>query len=64
MAANYTNIFVSGGGRIYLDEDEKVCSIFGKSYGFGMANHEQTLNVINEDNRYKDYTFKTSNEGY
>jgi hypothetical protein len=35
--SGYISISIMGGGRIFLDEDEKKISIFGHSYGFGQV---------------------------
>lgn len=37
--AGYYDIEVTGGGRIALNEEEKTMSIYGYSYGFGLADH-------------------------
>ena len=62
--AGYYDIEVTGGGRINLDETYKTISIFGYSYGFGLANHQISSEVILSDPRYKDYKVTWSNEGY
>jgi hypothetical protein len=38
--SGYSSINVSGGGRIFLDEDNKKISIFGYSYGFGLVSSD------------------------
>mmetsp|Transcript_1561 Transcript_1561/g.4260 ORF Transcript_1561/g.4260 Transcript_1561/m.4260 type:complete len:149 (-) Transcript_1561:308-754(-) len=61
----YTSIDVTGGGRIYLDDDNRSISIFGYSYGFGQANHELSKSVIEKSStKYATYDITTSNEGY
>lgn len=60
----YKDISIRGGGRIFLDEDNKKISIFGFSYGFGQADHDKARTVVLGDDRYKDYEVTTSNEGY
>lgn len=62
--AGYEDIEVRGGGRLLLDEDSKVISIFGFSYGFGQANHAISQRVCQADPRYKDFEIKISNDGY
>ena len=53
-----------GGGRIMLNEKERVVSIFGYSYGFGRADHELTKEIVGRDVRYADYDVRWSNDGY
>lgn len=60
----YGNIEVTGGGRIFLDEEERKISVFGFSYGFGLADHERSREVIMGDGRYGDYEVVVSDEGY
>lgn len=62
--AGYSDIEVTGGGRILLDEDAKKISIFGFSYGFGPANHAISRQVVMDDARYQDYEVTISDEGY
>lgn len=62
--SGYTNIRVLGGGRIYLNDDEKKIKIFGYSYGFGRADHVISKKVITSDERYIDYDVTWSNDGY
>ena len=62
--SGYQNIEVRGGGRIFLDENQKKISIFGFSYGFGQADHETSKRVIAADGRFKDYDITISNDGY
>jgi phosphohistidine phosphatase len=63
-AAGYYDIEVTGGGRVFLDEDKKKISIFGFSYSFGLANHTISREVVLEDPRYKDFDVTISDEGY
>jgi phosphohistidine phosphatase len=63
-AAGYYDIEVTGGGRIFLDEDKKKISIFGFSYSFGLANHSISREVVLEDPRYKGFDVTISDEGY
>ena len=60
----YTNIRVTGGGRIFLDDDAKKISVFGFSYGFGLADHARSKELIQADDRYKDYDVVVSDDGY
>jgi len=62
--AGYDDIEVTGGGRIFLDENANKISIFGFSYSFGQANHAVSRQVILKDPRYKEFDVKVSNEGY
>jgi phosphohistidine phosphatase len=62
--SGYSMIRVLGGGRIHLDSQKKVVSIFGFSYGFGQADHKLSKQVVEADPRYKDFKVETSNEGY
>jgi phosphohistidine phosphatase len=61
---NYTSIRITGGGRIALDNDNKTCSIYGYSYGFGLADHALSKAVVESDSRYLDFDITCSNEGY
>jgi len=60
----FCDIRVTGGGRIRLDRDKKMISIFGYSYGFGLADHSISRKVVLEDARYKDFNVTISNDGY
>ena len=60
----YSDIEVTGGGRIQYNVAEKKIDIFGYSYGFGLANHAISQRIIQEDPRYHDYTVTCSNDGY
>lgn len=64
QANGYKNINVTGGGRIFLDDDAKKISIFGFSYGFGLADHARSKELVEADERYKDYDVVVSDEGY
>ena len=63
-ANGYNNIQVTGGGRIFLNEENKKISIFGYSYGFGLADHSISRDVVKQDARYRDYDISISNDGY
>jgi phosphohistidine phosphatase len=63
-AGCFCDIEVTGGGRILLEEESKRISVFGYSYGFGMANHAISQQVIKADERYKDFEVTISDEGY
>jgi len=60
----YIDIRVNGGGRIFMDETKRRISIFGYSYGFGQADHARAKEVIEADDRYKDFNITWSNDGY
>lgn len=60
----YEDIQITGGGRILLDEDAKKISIYGFSYGFGLANHSISKLTVLEDERYANFDITTSDEGY
>jgi phosphohistidine phosphatase len=62
--SNHHNIRVTGGGRISFDESKQTIHIFGYSYGFGLADHQLTKQVIQSDPRYRDYDITWSNDGY
>ena len=63
-ANGYSNINILGGGRISLDAVNAKISIFGFSYGFGLADHQLSKQVIETDSRYHTYDVSWSNEGY
>ena len=60
----YSSIRILGGGRIALDDAKKTISIYGYSYGFGLADHALSKSVVQRDDRYKDFKITWSNEGY
>lgn len=62
--SGYSNIRIMGGGRIALDETRKLISIYGYSYGFGLADHALSQSVVEKDPRYQDYQITWSNDGY
>ena len=62
--AGYYDIDVVGGGRIDYDPAAKKIFIYGYSYGFGRADHSISQQVVQEDERYKDYEVTWSNDGY
>ena len=62
--SGYTDIRVTGGGRIYFSKDERVIKIFGYSYGFGMADHALSKKTIEQDGRFSGYDVTCSNDGY
>jgi len=62
--AGYRDIRVTGGGRIDYRPDERIVSIFGYSYGFGLADHKRSKQVVEEDGRFVGYAVDWSNEGY
>lgn len=63
-AAGFSHIEVTGGGRLFLQEDQRRISIFGFSYGFGQADHAISRSVILKDPRYENYEITISNDGY
>jgi phosphohistidine phosphatase len=62
--SGYTSIRITGGGRIALDEKIKTISIYGYSYGFGLADHALSKSVLEKDDRYQNYQISWSNDGY
>ena len=62
--SGYKSISVLGGGRIALDTKKRSISIYGFSYGFGLADHALSKSVVEKDPRWKDYEISWSNEGY
>jgi phosphohistidine phosphatase len=62
--SGYKSISILGGGRIALDKDKKTISIYGYSYGFGLADHALSKSIIEMDPDWKEYTITWSNEGY
>jgi Janus/Ocnus family (Ocnus) len=62
--SGYTNINVTGGGRILLDHSNKKMEIYGHSYGFGLADHAKSRETVLSDPSFKDYDISISNDGY
>ena len=62
--AGYRDIRVTGGGRINYQPDQRIINIFGYSYGFGLADHQLSKKVVEEDGRFVGYAVDWSNEGY
>ena len=62
--ARYRGISVLGGGRINLNTEMKTMSIYGYSYGFGLADHALSKSVVEKDPRYEGFEITWSNEGY
>ena len=62
--ANYTNIRITGGGRILRDDEDKKVHIFGYSYGFGQANHSLAKDIVEQSDNYQGYNVTWSNDGY
>lgn len=60
----YKGISILGGGRIALDNEKQTISIYGYSYGFGLADHALSKSVVEKDPTWKDYEVTWSNEGY
>jgi len=63
-AHGYSNIHILGGGRISLDSLNTKISIFGFSYGFGLADHSLSQRVIQSDARFQTFDINWSNDGY
>lgn len=63
-SSGYTNIQVKGGGRILRDDVDKKIHIFGYSYGFGMADHAKSKEVVERCTKYEGYDITWSNDGY
>ena len=61
--AGYTDLEVTGGGRMDCQTSKKM-RIYGFSYGFGLADHAISREVVLEDERYRDYEVTISNDGY
>ena len=64
QGAGYYDIRITGGGRIHRDSNNKQINIFGYSYGFGKADHELAVEVVEESGLYSGYTINWSNDGY
>lgn len=62
--AGYSDIRVKGGGRINYVPNERRISIFGYSYGFGLADHALSKKIVQEDGRFADCAIVWSNDGY
>lgn len=62
--AGYTDLEVTGGGRLDCQPGEKKIAIYGFSYGFGLANHAISREVVLEDERYRNFDVTISNQGY
>mmetsp|Transcript_25533 Transcript_25533/g.39533 ORF Transcript_25533/g.39533 Transcript_25533/m.39533 type:complete len:205 (+) Transcript_25533:64-678(+) len=60
----YTDVRITGGGRILLDNEERKVSIFGFSYGFGKGDHRTSAELVRNDNRYQDFDVTWSDDGY
>ena len=65
QAAGYSNIQVTGGGRIDYNSEKQHAHIYGYSYGYGKGNHEQVAELIASfsDNEIR-ATFDNSNSLY
>ncbi|VEU41819.1 unnamed protein product [Pseudo-nitzschia multistriata] len=63
-SSGYKSVAITGGGRISLDTNKRSISVYGFSYGFGLADHALSVSVIKNDERYKDFDVTWSNEGY
>lgn len=60
----FTDIDITGGGRIFYSWEDKKIRVFGYSYGFGRADHALACEVIRKDERFSDFDIDWSNEGY
>ena len=60
----YRAINIKGGGRIALDTVTKSISIYGYSYGFGLADHALSKSIVDKDPNWEGYEVTWSNEGY
>lgn len=60
----YKSIRILGGGRIALSHAKKTISIYGYSYGFGLADHSLSKSIVEKDPKYEKYNITWSNEGY
>jgi len=52
---SYTDIQITGGGRIMRDDKNKIIHISGCSYGFGQADHAMTKELVEQTARYSEY---------
>jgi phosphohistidine phosphatase len=64
QSSGYRDINITGGGRIYFSKDEKKISIYGYSYGFGLADHSISQEEIERDGRFQGYDISWTNDGY
>ncbi|KAL9178427.1 hypothetical protein ACHAXT_003757 [Thalassiosira profunda] len=55
-SGGYSDIRITGGGRILRDDEAKKVHIFGYSYGFGRADHERAKDVVEKSVNYRGYT--------
>eukprot|EP00934_Nitzschia_sp_Nitz4_P003644 Nitzschia sp. Nitz4//scaffold50_size126154//82567//83107//NITZ4_003691-RA/size126154-augustus-gene-0.129-mRNA-1//-1//CDS//3329553716//3634//frame0 len=62
--SGYSSIRILGGGRIDLNTKHKTISIYGYSYGFGLADHALSQSIVEKDSRYEGFDISWSNEGY
>ncbi|XP_063972625.1 14 kDa phosphohistidine phosphatase-like [Diachasmimorpha longicaudata] len=51
-----------GGGRINHSAEEKTIKVYGYSQGFGKADHQVSVGLLNK--KYPDYDITCSDEGY
>lgn len=65
-AAGYSNIQVTGGGRIDYDPDRRRAHVYGFSYGFGKGDHARVAKLIEEsdDDAAISATYDNSNSLY
>ena len=64
QSKGYREINVTGGGRIYFSRAEKKIDIFGYSYGFGLADHSRSKDVIEQSGEFPGFDIGWSNDGY
>ena len=60
----YTDIRITGGGRILRCDEDNIIKIFGYSYGFGQADHALAKDVVEKSGKFAGYEITWSNEGY
>ena len=51
----YTDILITGGGRLLRNDTEKMIHVSGCSYGFGQADPEVVMQTLKQDLRYRSY---------
>jgi phosphohistidine phosphatase len=64
LAAGYSRVDVTGGGRILCLPEERRVVVHGFSYGFGKADHESSADLIRLEDAYCDWDITWNDEGY